>query len=174
MTEERFEQDNPWKEAIEKYFPEFIALLFPHVYKDIDWEKGWESLDNELQQVVRDAEVGTRRVDKLVKVWRKNGKEQWVLIHIEIQAQKDEEFPERIFVYNYRIFDRYKQPVASFAVLIDSNKSWRPTNFEYELWGSRHRLDFVTVKLLDYKKHLSELEMSDNPFAIVILAQLQT
>jgi hypothetical protein len=37
--------------------------------------------------VVRDAELGRRLADKLVKVWRRDGEEVWVLIHIEVQGQ---------------------------------------------------------------------------------------
>ena len=63
-----------------------------------------------------------RRVDKLVKMFTKNQKEIWILIHIEIQLYKDEEFPLRMFTYNYRIFNRYQRPVTSLAILGDTNK----------------------------------------------------
>ncbi|MFC1706674.1 hypothetical protein ACFL59_07620 [Planctomycetota bacterium] len=52
--------DSPWKEALERYFPDFMAILFPAIHKDIDWNQGFEFLDEELQQVTRDAELGTR------------------------------------------------------------------------------------------------------------------
>ncbi|HTE20367.1 MAG TPA: hypothetical protein VK689_18540, partial [Armatimonadota bacterium] len=62
--------DSPWKEALERYFPPFLAFFFPVAYADIDWSRGYEFLDKELQSVVRDAELGRRLVDKLVRVWR--------------------------------------------------------------------------------------------------------
>jgi len=65
--------DSPWKEALDAYFEPFLALLFPEVHRQIDWSRGYESLDKEFQQVVREAEVGRRYVDKLVKVWTKEG-----------------------------------------------------------------------------------------------------
>ena len=58
-------------------------------YSEIDWTKGFDFLDSELQQVTREAETGKRIVDKLVKVYLRNGKENWILIHIEIQNQKE-------------------------------------------------------------------------------------
>ena len=67
--------DSPWKEALESYFPQFMAFFFPDIDAQIDWQRGWEFLDKELQQIVRDAEVGRRFVDKLVKVWRRKGGE---------------------------------------------------------------------------------------------------
>jgi hypothetical protein len=54
--------DSPWKEALDAYFEPFVALLFPQVHRQIDWARGYESLDKEFQQVVREAEIGGRRV----------------------------------------------------------------------------------------------------------------
>ena len=101
MTNEpQTDYDGPWKEILETYFEAFMRFFFPKAAADIDWSRGYEFLDKELQQVVRDAELGRRLVDKLVKVWRKNGAETWILIHIEVQGQKEETFTERMYVYN--------------------------------------------------------------------------
>ena len=35
-------------------------------------------------------------------------------------------------------------------------------------------MDFPTVKLLDYAERTAELEQSENPFALVVLAHLRT
>ena len=83
--------DSPWKEALDRYFPSFMALLFPNIDAAIDWSRSFELLDKELQQVVREAKSGRRHVDKLVKVWRRDGVETWVLIHIEVQSQQEED-----------------------------------------------------------------------------------
>lgn len=172
MTNPNTEYDSPWKEIIQLYFEDFMLFFFPQVHQEIDWSRGFEFLDQELQQVVRDAELGKRLVDKLVKVYRRTGEEIWVLVHIEIQAQEEGKFPERMFVYNYRIFDRYKRPVASLAVLADSSRTWRPNQFGYELFGCTVDFKFPVVKLVDYQQRLSELEESRNPFSIVVLAHL--
>jgi len=75
--------------------------------------------------VVREAELGRRLVDKLVKVWRKDGGEVWVLSHIEVQGEEETDFAERMYVYNYRIFDRYRHQVASLTVLADGRtRKW--------------------------------------------------
>ena len=77
--------DSPWKDAIERYFEDFILFFFPQAHGQISWSRGYEFLDKELQQVVRDAELGLRLADKLVKIWRTGGEEAWVLIHVEVQ-----------------------------------------------------------------------------------------
>ena len=68
---EQADYDSPWKEMLEGYFEEFMAFFFPEIAADIEWELGYQFLDKELQQVVRDAELGRRVADKLVKVARK-------------------------------------------------------------------------------------------------------
>jgi hypothetical protein len=166
--------DSPWKEALDSYFPLFMAFFFPQASAEIDWSRGYEALDKGLQQVAREAEVGRRVVDKLVKVWRKDGSEEWVLIHIEVQSQEESDFPLRMFIYNYRLFDRYNRSVCSLAVLGDDRANWRPDHFGYDLWGCRVDFQFPIVKLLDYAPHLAALESHPNPFAAVVLAHLKT
>ena len=165
--------DSPWKEALDAYFESFLALLFPEVHAQLDWSRGYESLDKEFQQIVREAEVGRKYVDKLVKVWTKTGAECWVLIHVEVQSDRDAEFPLRMFVYHYRIFDRYNRAVASLAVLADDDPNWRPSEFRQDLFGCEVGLRFPAVKLLDFAAKDAELEASDNPFAKVVLAHLK-
>lgn len=173
MTEIHDEFDSPWKEIIETYFEEFMAFFFPAAHADIDWNRGVEFLDKELQQVVRDAELGRRYADKLAKVWRKSGEEEWVLAHLEVQGQHESAFDRRMYSYNYRLFDRYDRPVASFAVINDDGVKWKPGKFGYDLWGCKISFEFPVVKLLDYKTRWRELENDDNPFATVVMAHIK-
>ncbi len=129
--------DSPWKDLLDSHFREFMAFFFPHAHDDIDWAQGYEFLDKELQEVAIETETGRRYVDKLVSVYRQvggaNPEEAWVLVHIEVQGQRDAKFAERMYIYNGRLYDRYKKQVASLAVLTDDSPSWRPSRFEYEL-----------------------------------------
>ena len=144
--------DSPWKEMLEGYFPDFMAFFFPEAYGDIDWARGYESLDKELQQIVRDAALGTRLADKLMKVWRRNGAEQVILIHTEIQGNRDEDFPKRMYIYHYRLFDRYDRPVVSLAVLGDASPTWQPRRSSSSLWRCRVGLEFPVVQRRDSQK----------------------
>jgi hypothetical protein len=140
-----------------------------------DYDSPWkEALDQELRQVVRQAETSRRVVDKLVKVWRTTGEEAWVLIHVEVQSQEEADFARRMYVSNYRLFDRYNRSVVSLAVLGDDRPGWRPSQFGYSLWGCTIGFQFPVVKLLDYAADEAALEASTNPFAAVVLAHLKT
>jgi hypothetical protein len=78
-----------------------------------------------------------------------------------------------MYVYNYRIFDRYDRKVASLAVLTDRQATWRPSGYGYTLWGCKVGIEFPVVKLLDHEKQWDELEQSPNPFAIIVMAHLK-
>jgi hypothetical protein len=173
MSDATDNYDSPWKEALEHFFPDFLAFFFPDAYADIDWRRGYQFLDKELKQAVRDAELGRRYADVLAQVWRLGGQEAWVLVHVEVQGQPQAEFAERMYVYNYRLYDKHHKQVASLAMLADEQAGWRPSEFGYELWGCRAGLDFPSVKLLDYQQRWSELEASPNPFATVVMAHLK-
>lgn len=97
-----------------------------------------------------------------------DGKEQWVLIHIEVQGQRDDDFPERMFISYYRIFDRYKKRIAGFAILSDNDPNWHPHEFVSELLGAKETYHFNTAKLIKIDPKI--LANNDNPFAWVVIA----
>ena len=166
--------DTAWKEMIERWFAPFFAFFFPDVFQDVDWARGVEFLDKELNYAVRVAGRGRRSVDKLARVYLISGKDVWVLAHVEAQSQKDETFSERMFGCNVLLFLRHKRPVASFAILGDPVADWCPESFGYSQWGSGAGSHFRTKKLLDYTGHEDELAHNLNPFAIITLAHLKT
>jgi hypothetical protein len=166
--------DSPWKEALDRYFERFLAFFFPLAHADVDWLRGYETLDGELQKIVPEAQQGRRVVDKLFKVWLRSGEEKWLLIHVEVQSTRDGDFPKRMYVYNYRIFDRYDKEVVSLAILADDDPDWRPSQYGYGRWGFHTGTQFPSIKLLDYVPHEAALEADPNPFATVVLAHLKT
>ena len=168
------EYDSPWKEILDKYFDQFLQLCFPELYQAIDWRTPPKMLDKELQQIAQESETGERIVDKLVEVRLLSGQLEWLLVHLEIQSQPSEAFARRMFVYFYRITDKFNKPVVSLAVLQDTNPDWNPQQYEQSLFGCRVGFEFPTVKLLQFENRLDELEKSENPFATVKLAHLMT
>lgn len=174
MARLRVDYDSPWKEVLERFFEEFIFFCFPAIHAEIDWSQPPVFLDKELQQSLRRAKITRRAVDKLVKVWLRDGHETWLLIHIEVQNQVDQDFPKRMYIYSYRIFDYHNREVVSLAILGDNDRSWRPQSFGYQRWGCQVNMRFPIVKLLDFEERWSELATSDNPVAMVIMAHLKT
>jgi hypothetical protein len=94
--------------------------------------------------------------------------------HLLKKSQEESRFGERMFVYYYRLRDKYDLPIVSLAILGDERDTWRPQPFESELWGCEVSFRFPMIKLLDYLPRWAELEASQNPFAIVVMAHLKT
>jgi len=114
--------------------------------------------------------------DKLAKVYLKNGQTTVVYIHVEVQGQYDEDFAKRMFIYNYRLFDRYDTSVISLAILGDDNSDWRPQSYSYGLAGFKMSCRFPIVKLTDYQQNQLKwqaLKKSTNPFSIVVRVHLK-
>lgn len=164
--------DSPWKTVLERYFAEFLAFFFPEAHADIDWTLGYTLLDKELQKVVRDAKLGRRCADSLIRVTSRAGDEDWLLVHIEVQGESQPDFAQRMFVYNYRLYDRYARPLVSLAVLGEPTRRDHG-EFGYERWGCRMGLRFPLVSLSAYRDHWAELDTLSNPFAVVTQAHLQ-
>ena len=166
--------DSPWKDAIQNAFAEFMAFYFPQAASQVDWQVPPEFLETELRQVVQDAELGRRHADVLAKVACRDGTSQHVYVHVEVQGGKEAGFEQRMFVYHYRLFDRFQAPVASFAVLADEDPGWRPDGYGYQALGVTHTLQFGVAKLLDHEHRLDQLQADPNPFALVTAAHLLT
>jgi hypothetical protein len=172
-ADERADLDSPWKDILRAYFPQAIQFFFPATAALVDWAKPVEFLDTQLRQITKEAEVGRRFADLLVKVHLLSGPSHWLLLHTEVQGAKEKEFPTRMMVYNFRIFDLFGQHPISLAILTDSNHQWRPDRYGFDAADTSWYFRFGIVKLLDFKQSIDELEASDNPFAVVVLAHLQ-
>jgi hypothetical protein len=159
--------DGAWKYALDHYLPACLELFFPLVYAGIDWTQPVTDEPTALAQINPERTQGKRHVDKLVQVMRHDGAPALVFVHLEIQAQRDAAFAERMYRYHSRLFDRDGRPVASLAILADADPSWHPTAFGYELWGTTLQLHFPTVKLLAVD--FAMLEASANPIATLSL-----
>jgi hypothetical protein len=170
---QRNDNDSPWKLILRTYFRDAIEFFFPEISKLINWQIPPEFLDKEFQQLTPNAEIGKRYADQLVKVVRKRGQPLILLLHLEVQGQKEKQFTERMFVYALRIFDFFHQPATSLAILCDSQPDWRPSQHKLESPGTEILFNFTSIKLLDYREQWSNLEASRNPFAIVVMAYLK-
>lgn len=149
-----------------------MAFFFPPIHADIDWQRGYEFLDKELAKLGSDYAASRRLADKLVKVWLKDGRETWLLIHLEIQGRPEKHFNQRIYVYNYRLFERHNCEVISLVVLTGARGA-RVGQYEVARWGFRLLCEFPVVRITDYRGREAELLASRNPFALVVLTQLK-
>jgi predicted transposase/invertase (TIGR01784 family) len=160
-------QDALWKGIIEDLIDDFLLYFYPQwSSENIDFEKGFEFLDKELENIYTERR-GKRYADKLVKIPLLSGKDQWFLIHIEIQGYEDVSFPERMFQYFYRIREKYVKDVMAMVILTDSNKDFHPKKYEYSFQKTKIEYHFDTFKILE--KTEKELNIANNVFSIIML-----
>jgi predicted transposase YdaD len=162
--------DTLWKGIIESLIVDFLYFFFPNEAHLIDFEKGFIFLDQELAQLFPEAENDKRYIDKLIQVYMKTGEERWFLIHLEVQGYFDKFFPERMYIYFYRIWERFRKDITSLAIFTDKNKGFKPNSFKKSFFGTSLVFKYPFYKVLD--QNVSELKKSNNPFAIIILATL--
>ena len=160
--------DEAWKKVIERFFPPFLQFFAPNLHKDVDFSHPITFLDKEMQEVAKIGLEGSKIVDKLVQIRLKDGAEKWLLVHIEVQGDVDEEFSLRMFRYFIRIFERYDKPIVSMAI-VTGPASWKPSrNFELKNYGSGVEFEYLLFRLSDYEREA--LLADDNPMALVVLA----
>ncbi len=165
------DMDGGWKQLIDDELEEFFRFFFPQVHAAIDFRSGCQSRDKELAKIMVGADAGDCEADKLFEVQWRDGGQELVLIHVEVQAQGEQDFAQRMYVYNTRIWQRYGRPAVSLALLVDADPHFRPDQFVREKGGCRLTFTFPVVKLLSYKSD-AELEADPSPLAVASLVQL--
>ncbi len=178
----RRNMDSAWKEVIEKFFKDVIELLFPKIYDTIDFSKKPEFLDTAMRPIAAFGNHGDRAADVLVKVQLKGGEYNYIrlFIHLEVQGEPKKNLMERIYIYNYRSFDKRLEagiPVISLLILADDDENYRPDEYKVSFVDFELRMKIPMVKIIDFKlkKELREkLEKSTSPIAVVIRTQLKS
>lgn len=160
--------DGLWKKIIFDLFEEFILFTAPSLHEAIDFSHKPEFLQQELFKKIIKEKKGRQVADQIVKVHLKNGENKWILIHVEIQANPESNFAKRMFEYFYKICDFHKKEVFAIALITDSNVSPQTNTYHYSFFGTNLTYEFNTLIIAE--QTVEELEKSNNPFALAILA----
>ena len=160
--------DKNWKMIIEELFYDFCYFFLPELAKLIDFTQPYEFLDKELSEILPKSEENTRYLDKLIKIFLKDGQEKWILIHTEVQGYEDDHFSERMFIYFYRIFDKFKKKIVALAIFTDEKRDYKPYSFYYDYFGTTLNYSYKTYKVIEQEEE--KLLKTENPFGLVILA----
>ncbi|MCK9510682.1 MAG: hypothetical protein M0R28_05600 [Pigmentiphaga sp.] len=169
--------DGVWKQALQNWLPDCLALFWPKTHQRIDWRVAPVFLDQELRRLDRLLKRGERRVDVLVQVRLKSGGEALLLIHLEVQAGRvGPAFKTRMFRYRIRLFERYpKHTLLSCAILLDRENGSTTETFHSGGLGDELTFRFPVVNLARWRRRLPTLEKlaPTNPFAVIVLALLR-
>lgn len=166
----RRKNDRLLKSALEEAFPDLLRFFFTQADTLFDINRGFEFMDKELGELFPELEKqgGSRFVDMLVKTWLRDGTEEWVLVHLEIQADRTRGFSHRMFQYWYRIYDRYEVDVVALAVFTGRHRQQTPNYYHKSFLGTEIAYKYNVYHILDHTE--DQLLAMHNPFALIILA----
>src|SRR5260364_384956 len=75
--------DEAWKDALDRYFLEFMQFFYADIAHKIDWQAGHVMLDKELLALTTASMVGKSLVDQHIKSHLNDAKDGFVLLHVE-------------------------------------------------------------------------------------------
>src|SRR5580698_3188909 len=162
-------QDLLWKWVLDEVIDDLLLFVEPGIGEGLDLGRGCDFLDKELTEI-HGGPPSNRVVDKLVKLYLRDGTDRWMLLHVEVQGYYDGSFARRMFEYYVRLFGKHKQPVAAIAVFTGKDKM--PGSYEDRILWMRTRYDYKTLHITDYPDEV--LKVSMNPFATVVWVAKET
>ncbi|MFZ4115746.1 MAG: hypothetical protein ACOYK6_03360 [Chthoniobacterales bacterium] len=107
----------------------------------------------------------------LFSVVMKGGQKTLVLLHLEIQGEKQSGFSCRMYDYHNLILDFYQEPVMSIALLLDEDSQWCPDCFEKKNPFTNAvylYFKFYVVKVLHFISKLEKLPSRKNISSLVM------
>ena len=147
-----------------------MKSLLPSLYAVADLTKEPAFLDKELRDVlhISDDLDSPRFVDVLLKIPLKDGGDEWVLLHIEVQGPGGENLTFRMFDYCCRLFGHYHRMPVALAILTAPRNNETAGVFEASQHGTSICYNFNCIELdkLDDVKLLA----SENPFDLALYA----
>ena len=165
---EPLSHDTLWKNVTEDFAFDFVRYFFPELFALIDTTVNPKFLDKDLKQLFAD-HGNNHKVDRLIEFTLKNGKREYVWIHIEIQEYYDKQFARRMFEYYYKLLELSKDEVEinSIAILADDRQGFKPNEYIIKSsTGTKLQYTFNTFKLLDHEPEA--LRQDDNPFGFIM------
>lgn len=159
--------DRLFKELIQTFFADFMEAFFPEVARWMDFS----DVEFLQQDLFTDITAGEqRRIDILAKLKLK-GEDTVVLIHVEPQSYYQMEFPERMFIYYSRIYEKYRLPVLPIAVFSYNKRRETPSLFTVRIRNFESiRFRYMSIHLI--RKNWKEYIRSNNPVAAALLSKM--
>ena len=162
------DHDRLFKELLTTFFQEFIELFFPDFFPLIDFNET-EFLSEEIFTDIQSKEK--KRIDILAKV-HAFGEPSAILIHVEPQSYRQEQFNKRMYKYHNRLFEKYDRKVIPIVVFAHDQNTDEPDFFEITLFGKYNVVRFNFFKLQLKKLNWRDYINSNNPVAAALLSKM--
>lgn len=162
--------DEAFKKLLQTFFAEFIALFLPDLDKLLDYSQTRLLMQELLVDIVGEE---ARHLDLLLET-RYRALDAFILVHLEPQSYRQDDFHERMFIYFGRLFERHRKvhkliiPIAIFTT-----ESGRDEPDVFTMAIPQHeivRFHYLKVELA--KVNWRQFVESDNPVAAALLAKM--
>lgn len=158
--------DQLFKELINTFIKEFLEVFFPDVHDNIDLKAIKPIRDEVYTDMI---EGSTRRLDIVVETTLK-GKDVAVIVHIEPQSYKQDDFHERMDHYFSLLYNKYQKPIIPIAVF-SYEEDWEEKQYTMEFpFFNVLTFNYMTLHLR--KKNWRNYIRSDNPAAAALLSKM--
>ena len=149
--QERLDYDNLFKTVIRRYFWEALEIFLPALYEAADKTEAPEFLDKEMEKVTFDLNEGANRTDLLVRIKLKNGAQELILCHLEIQGEGgggDGGLPTRMYRYKQMIYLKHGEEPVGIAVMTAPRPRDEKASYSWERFGVRVAYDYINVNVI--------------------------
>src|SRR5690625_822301 len=159
--------DALFKSLIKNYFKEFIEAFLPQVYDRLDFTTV-EFLSEEM--IIDPFEDDVKFLDIVAKVRLKKSGDP-IIIHIEPQSYKQQDFTERMFRYANALYNRLKLPLINLAVF-NFQEPWDEKQFTLEVEDFKiyeFNYQFIHLRSLDWK----DFKNTPNPVSATLMGLMK-
>src|SRR5437870_4149610 len=112
---ERIGHDQLFKQLLQAFFPDFMRLFDPETAGTLDLS----TVSFRETEALTDIPHGERRTADLVaEVQTVEGTPELVLVHVEIQREREVQFPQRMWQYYVLLRQRENLPVIPMALVL--------------------------------------------------------
>jgi hypothetical protein len=161
------DHDQLFKELLRTFFKEFLEVFFPSVFEAVD-QKHFKFLQ---QESFVDINKGEKKIVDLLVETKLKDEDSVIVVHVETQAQPEEDFNERMFIYFSRLYQNFRCRILPIAVFSHDAAVKEPLEF---------RIGFPFFSVLDFRfltLHLRhrdwrEYIRSDNPAAAALMSKM--
>ena len=165
------DHDGLFKELFCEFFADFLKAFFPSIFDYLNLEQ-LDFLQQEL--IIQPRKNRNTRADLVVKVKPKGQEHKGtILVHIENQIEKEEDFAKRMFKYFQRLDLTKNLPVIPIVV-------FAPDHVPLEEEPSQYIISFPFGKVLQFNFFKVELKKlywrnyldSNNPVALALMGKM--
>ncbi|MCA1296094.1 Rpn family recombination-promoting nuclease/putative transposase [Paenibacillus sp. alder61] len=162
--------DEAFKKLLYTFFAEFIALFFPELDKQLDHRHTRFLMQEQLVDIIGEE----RRTLDLLLETRYKATDTYILIHLEPQSYRQDDFHERMFIYFSRLFERHRkehQLIIPIAVFTEPFLIHETNTLTMSIPG-HSILNFQFLKVEICNHNWRDFIDSNNPVAAALLAKM--